>query len=165
MTYEAKAVANYFLDLAWSKKEEISPMKMQKLIYYAHGWHLAIYDKPLLNELIEAWRYGPVIPSVYHEFKEFGNEQITKYATDFDIENFSFNPPHLPEDAKIIPLLKKIWEIYGKFKAIKLSNMTHQPGTPWAETWGNDGVPENTNIEDKLIKKYFVSLARRKKNG
>ena len=57
--YSAKAVANYFLARAKESGETLSPMKLQKLIYFAHGWHLAVFDAPLLDEEVQAWDYGP----------------------------------------------------------------------------------------------------------
>jgi len=75
--YRSMAVANWFIDHV----RNLTPLKLQKLIYYAHGWHLALRDQPLIDELIEAWEYGPVVPNVYHEFKEFGNQPITRRGT------------------------------------------------------------------------------------
>lgn len=55
-SYSAKEIANYFLEL--SAKKDISPLKIQKLVYIAHGWHLALYGEPLVqDELAEAWEY------------------------------------------------------------------------------------------------------------
>ena len=69
--YSAIAVANCFLDIADAQSRPITPLKIQKLVYIAHGWHLAIYEEPLIVELVEAWKWGPVIPLLYHEFKNF----------------------------------------------------------------------------------------------
>src|SRR3977135_2921517 len=80
MSFDAKAVANFFLDLAKAEGQPLTPMKLQKLVYYPHGWRLGIVGKALLNEQIEAWEFGPVIPSLYHEFKEFGDQPITRKA-------------------------------------------------------------------------------------
>lgn len=165
MAYEAKAVANYFLDLANSDKEGISPMKMQKLIYFAHGWCLAITKRPLIKERIEAWEYGPVISSIYQEFKEFGNESITRHARSIDINSFSFNTPRIPKDRENKKLLNKIWEVYGVFSAVKLSKMTHQPGTPWDETRELYGTSKNTIIDDEMIREYFVNQAKENDDG
>jgi uncharacterized phage-associated protein len=72
--YSSKAVANTFLDIAKANNvADISPMKLQKLIYYAHAWHLAFLGQPLIKEEVQAWKFGPVIPDVYFEFKECGN--------------------------------------------------------------------------------------------
>ncbi|MBL8233482.1 MAG: DUF4065 domain-containing protein, partial [Bryobacterales bacterium] len=78
--YEALAVANRFLALAARDKKPIDHLKLQKLIYFAHGWYLAFTGSPLLTEHVEAWQYGPVIPTVYHQFKRFGSATITSPA-------------------------------------------------------------------------------------
>lgn len=80
MGYTAKAVANHLLDFGLTRKNEIPPLKMQKLVYISHGWHLALSDgKPLVSdEYVEAWPYGPVFPSVYHEFKHYGASPHTR---------------------------------------------------------------------------------------
>ena len=65
--YPPSAVANFFL----SKSDEITQMQLHKLLYYAHGWYLAVVGKPLLNEMIGAWKHGPVVPSLYYDLKKF----------------------------------------------------------------------------------------------
>lgn len=163
MAYDAKAVANCFLDLANTKREKLSLMKLQKLIYFAHGWYLAITEKPLINERVEAWKYGPIIPSIYHEFKRFGNNPITSHATSLDLENCCLFEPHIPkEDSFVRSLIHKIWDVYGGLTATQLSNMTHLPKTPWMQIWGLNGVPKGTDIDDNLIKQYFISVAEKK---
>lgn len=157
MKYSAKAVANKFIEIAKEKGSPITPMKLQKLVYFAHGWYLSLTSgQPLIDEKIEAWRYGPVVPSLYHEFKSHGNRAIEGYATDLQADQgLRFVTPHLPDDKNLSAFIKKIWEVYGKRTAIELSNITHQPNTPWAEIWGSEGVPNNTDIDDSVIKKYF----------
>ena len=80
MAYNSKAVANYFLELGDWDGESISPMKIQKLVYYAHGWHLGVTDEPLIDEQIECWPYGPVVDSLFHQFKHYGSGPIRKPA-------------------------------------------------------------------------------------
>src|SRR5438093_7141533 len=80
MPYGAKAIANYFLELAEVKDQKIDPMKMQKLVYFAHGWCLALKEAPLITEKIEAWAYGPVIRTLYGAFKDLGSRDITHPA-------------------------------------------------------------------------------------
>jgi len=86
MPYDPKAIANYFLELAERDNRPLSPMKIQKLIYYANGWYLGITGEPLIDEQVEAWTFGPVIPSIYREFREFGNRPITERATNIEYE-------------------------------------------------------------------------------
>src|SRR3569833_3739547 len=98
MAYDAKAVANYILDIADERGVAVSPMKLLKLVYFSHGWHLAVTGKPLLNEQVEAWKFGPVVSELYHEFKAFGNSPINGRASDIDAA-FNIETPSLPDDA------------------------------------------------------------------
>ena len=92
MAHNPKAIANYFLELARADDEELSPLKIQKLVYYANGWHLAIKGKPLISEQVEAWPYGPVVPSLYRAFRSYGDGPITEPARETETE-FSDNDP------------------------------------------------------------------------
>jgi uncharacterized phage-associated protein len=80
MPFPAEAVANEFLELAKKDGEALSPMKLLKLVYFAHGWHLALTGEPLIEEPVQAWQFGPVIPSIYHQFKRFGSGPINEFA-------------------------------------------------------------------------------------
>lgn len=114
-------VAKYFLSLTDEDSGElISNLKLQKLVYYSQGFHLALYGEPLFREEIEAWMHGPVVPELYHSFKEYGSGPIPKPVdVDFDIY-----PPKVKE------LLNDIYEVYGQFSAWKLRNLTHSE-PPW----------------------------------
>jgi len=85
MPKAVEAIANWFLDRSKSDGKPVDPMKLQKLIYFAHGWHLGLIRHPLVDELFEAWEYGPVVPSIYHEFKMFGSRALSQseFATRF----------------------------------------------------------------------------------
>ena len=78
MPFSAAAVANEFLRLARRDEQTITPLKMQKLVYFAHGWHLALFGTPLIEEPVQAWQFGPVISSLYQEFKKFGSRAIRR---------------------------------------------------------------------------------------
>ena len=112
MGYLAKAVANEFLKLAQNENATLTQMKLQKLVYIAHGFNLALVDSALLEDKIQAWQYGPVIPSLYGEFKSFGNSPITRNATITKIDN-DFNINHkVPkiDDKKTKELIVAVWE-------------------------------------------------------
>ncbi len=159
MPFHTFAVANEFLELAKAEKRQVSPMKLQKLLYFAHGWHLAIRGDALLNETIEAWDFGPVVRSVYHEFKHFGNQPVTGYATYFDEDDFEVIQPELSDDAeRSKKLIGKVWNVYKVFSAFELSQMTHSQGSPWSETVApyNGKPPRGLDIPNELIKDYFV---------
>ena len=101
--YNALTIANQFLSIAEREVINLNTMKLQKLIYLAHGWSLSITDKALIRESIMAWRFGPVIPCVYSTFKVFGMGNITKFAK-IDREVF---------DKKANAIVERVWEIYG----------------------------------------------------
>ena len=136
-------VSHYFLSKTDDDSgDSISNLKLQKLVYLAQGFHLAIYDKKLFNEPIEAWTHGPVIDSLYHKFKEFGSNGIP--AVKINLAKYSKN---------IKNLLEEIWEVYGQFSAWKLRNITHDH-TPWKET------SPGSEINLDSMKLYFKTLLK-----
>jgi uncharacterized phage-associated protein len=176
MPYEANAIANYFLDRAASEGKSLDQMKLQKLVYLANGWHLVFKNKPLLDEQVEAWLYGPVIPSLRDSFRIYGDQPITSPASYLvpkrgtnlidEIEEVvptidQGNPPDLPF---VKSLLDRVWQVYGKYSGVQLSNMTHEPGTPWDEVnrQYHGGIPKGTDIPAESMREYFQSLAKKK---
>ena len=135
--YSAKAIANYFLDKGNKDEIGVTVLKIIKLVYIAHGWYLALTDKPLIQEQTQAWKLGPVIPELYHEFKEFGYYPITRYAyeSEFDKVEVKFTPKGDPDiQFDMEEFLDVIWNIYKRYTAIELAAITHRKGTPWHET-------------------------------
>src|SRR4051812_44914064 len=127
-----ESVANFFIEKAIAGEcFDLTQMKLQKLVYYAHGWHLGLSGDPLFLEPVQAWTYGPVIYSLRKEFGEFGANPIDRKArgikwdggtlTDFDFE--------LEDSERMTPFLQKIWHVYRGLSAVQLTNMTHAPGT------------------------------------
>lgn len=148
--YNPITIANYFL-YKYGVNYHITPMKLVKLVYIAHGWHLGITDNALIDENPEAWKYGPVVPRIYHEFKKFGKNPIkTGKIINLDHE--------LPLNKR--EFLDKIWDVYGRFTAIQLSDKTHQPGTPWYIVWHNNRgrTTESLQIPDNLIRDYYKRM-------
>jgi uncharacterized phage-associated protein len=81
MPFPSVAVANEFLTIARSKGTPLTPMKLQKLVYFAHGWFLALNPgQPLISERVEAWKYGPVIRALYSQFRDYGDASIEALA-------------------------------------------------------------------------------------
>lgn len=166
MAYSAKAVANYLLELATHRHASIDPLKMQKLVYFAHGWHLALRDQPMLRDSVEAWEHGPVIPDLYHEFKRWGSWPIKQPATKFDGARL-FTPSLDAEcvwdtdaaDAKNV--IGRVWDVYAKYSGLQLSTLTHQSGTPWADTRMQHPGKRDVDIPDDLIKAFFKAQATR----
>jgi uncharacterized phage-associated protein len=166
MPFPAIAVANEFLAIAKTQGITLTPMKLQKLVYFAHGWCLALTGQPLIRESVQAWQYGPVIPAIYHELKGVGNGPITGPANDLvmhgdgkiyfsaiTLEDF----PESEERKNAQEIIARVFTQYGKYSAAQLSNATHLEGTPWSQVYreGQRRVP----IPNETIKTYFEGLA------
>ena len=165
MAYSAKTIANYFIVRAQQDGQSLTPMKLTKLIYVAHGWSLALNNRPLINEPVQAWKFGPVIESVYQEFKHYGNDAIDCLAIDFDVDSRTgeiVTKPHqlTAGDEETHALLNRVWEVYRNYTGIQLSNWTHLPGSPWYQAWFEEGGFRELHhlISDEIIRDYFAKL-------
>jgi len=143
-------VANYFIKKALAEGKELTTLKIIKLVHIAHGWYLGFTGEQLISEAVEAWKYGPVVPSLYHTFKRYGSNTITS----LEHVNGSII---LPVNERIIKLLDKIWEVYSDFTAVQLSTLTHEKATPWDEIWNEEGGSDfkGSIIPNNLIKEYY----------
>jgi uncharacterized phage-associated protein len=136
----AATVARYFLSLADEEVgDQISNLKLQKLLYYAQGVHLALRGAPLFSERVEAWQHGPVVPDVYHLYKHNGSEVIAPPLDAPDV------------DPATGDLLNEVYEVYGQFSAWKLRQMTHEE-PPWVDAFA-DGP--STVIANEAMTKFF----------
>lgn len=126
MAYSAMQVANAFID----KKDKIpalTPMKLQKLMFFAQSWYLKMNNCRLINDEFTRWRYGPVIQSIYYEFAYAGGGVIEQKAKDFTGENVSYTLS--PQDDHFID---RVIATYGEFSGWQLSEMTHDQKGAWA---------------------------------
>jgi uncharacterized phage-associated protein len=163
MAYEAKAIANYFLEKAKAEGRTLTPMEIQKLVYFAHGWYLALFGQPLIKEPIQAWSYGPVIPSLYQEFKRFGDQAIEELATEERLAGMklSLTRPSIekienPQERENLKrFLDRIWQVYSRFSAAQLSNLTHENNSPWRVALDQSQGARATVIRNDLIQRYF----------
>jgi uncharacterized phage-associated protein len=162
MLLSTKSIANYFIELAQAKGETLSPMKLQKLVYYAVGWYAGHTGRPLADEAVEAWQYGPVFPSLYHEFKKYGSSPITAKANEYG-DGDELHEVAVPADPHIRKFLENIWASYGKFTGIALSEMTHAPGSPWDLTRQAANGVRNADIPFDAILKHFKIVAENAK--
>jgi uncharacterized phage-associated protein len=141
-------IADYFLSQTDEEAGDlISNLKIQKLVYYAQGFHLALYGEPLFDDTIEAWAHGPVVPGLYHRFKDYGSSLIPR-PTDIDFGKYS---------QQTIELLDEVYSVYGQYAPWKLRNMTHEE-SPWIEAFDEDNKVPNGNISTDTLRDYFRTL-------
>lgn len=137
-------VANFFIDLVQaSTDDQITNLKLNKLLYFAQGAYLARTGTPLFSNDLEAWQYGPVVPCIYQKYKVCGKSPIMSVDEDYDPAEFT--------DDEVETLLDVMRE-YGKYTEETLVSVTHKAGTPWSDSY----IPgQNMKIEIDLLRKFF----------
>jgi uncharacterized phage-associated protein len=110
-------------------------MSLLKILYFAHAWHLVKEGKPLIAQPFEAWDHGPVSRVVYDQFKEMGRSPIATRAVTFDAIAASFVTAKYEFDVDTSELLNNIFDYYSQFDPFKLSDLTHEKGSPWDIIW------------------------------
>ena len=144
MTYKALDIAKWLIKEAGQYNITITPMKLQKLLYYAQAYALGMAGEPLFNDEIQAWKHGPVIPVVYNAYSKYGRDPITETDT-----------AQIDEDAA--SLIRSVIKDKGYFSASELSEMTHNE-LPWQDAFkGWNGYGTMPIITSDAIEDYFVS--------
>ena len=139
MAYNANEVALWILTEAKRQGILMTHMKLQKLLYYAQAYSIAMTGEPLFNNDIQAWKHGPVVPDVYHSFRKYGNSIIT-----------DFQDTDIPEN--LASLIFAIIHDKGYMTAYELSNMTHNEPT-WINARNN---PEQNTITVDMLSDFFT---------
>ncbi len=125
-------VADYFLSFSREHGDYLTNLKLQKMVFYAQAWYLAIFEKPLFDADFQAWVHGPVCPELYQRFKECRWSPISE----------NIDVPVLPDHIK--DFLTQVFESYGQYSAYQLEQMTHQE-SPWLEARGCIPLDENSS--------------------
>ena len=140
MVMKANQISNYIISLAQNNPEEnLTNMKLQKILYYLQGFHLALFNEVLFEEEIEAWKYGPVISKEYYTFKVYGNNSIIVPET-----NHSFD--YLRDKQK--KFINKVYGYFRQFSPVKMMELTHEE-SPWLDTYGKSQVIDNEILKDE----------------
>ena len=119
----------------------------------AYGWATVFLEEPLFEEPIEAWRFGPVVPHLWHEFKAYRNKPIKGRSFDYDPDTNTVIPLSVPNSDKATRhVLEMTWKNYGPATASHLVTRTHAEGTPWDQTELNEPIDRD------LIAQHFADL-------
>jgi len=148
MCYLSPTIAGYFIERSNRENAPLSVFQLIKFVYISHGWNLALYGTPLISDKIEAWKYGPVMPSLY---KLFGVYNLSK--NDLVLGNFLKSETSCIKSADK-SLLNKVYAKYKHFSNDELSDLMHQNDTPWYKIW-DDEKGKDQPIDDVDTKKYF----------
>ena len=139
----AVTVANNFIRRAKEEHHAITPLKLQKLVYFLYKSYLQKTNDKLFSEQFETWTYGPVVPSIYTEFNSYKNHPIETYAQDSQGNCYA-----VEETGIFKTCFDEVWEKYKMYSAEQLSNLTHLSNTAWRKAKEN----ERQYLSDEDIK-------------
>jgi uncharacterized phage-associated protein len=147
--HDARSVANSLIERGMAESVALTPLQIMKLVYISHGWMLGLYNRSLFKQPVLAWLYGPVVSDIYHGLRKYRASGVDKKM---GVEDETFD--EYEDD-----LISQVYKKYGCLSGIRLSQLTHAPGTPWHEIWHGSG--RNSIIPNDLIKEHYAEMAER----
>ena len=148
--HDSRAIANEFIKLSGS--QPINQMWLQKLVYMAHGWNLAVNSTPLVGDRAEAWDGRPVFRRIWNHYRDFGRSGKSGL-----LERREGQPLEAALSDEERAVIDHVWKRYGSYTGNQLSNMTHQEGTPWSNAYFGRG--RNAALLNDDIQQHFTELA------
>lgn len=144
-------VADYLLLKAKQEGKIVTNKKLQKLLYYTQAWSLALNDKKVFDDKIEAWIHGPAIKKVYLEYQKFGASPINKDVSEEVVSR-------MPED--LLPIIDQVWDVYSGFDANYLEYLTHSE-KPWQDARAGlePHISSENEITPQSMKEFYSTLA------
>ncbi len=171
MCYSAIAVANFFIDKAKKTATHLSNMHLQKMIFFAHAIYFKQTGKPLFSDPVLAWQHGPVVESLYHRLKCYGNSDITELISKLEpCDEKRFFPcrlvtPTIPDDnSEVVSFLNQVWDKLSGIETWRLRSLSHAEDGAWYKTVKKQGInpkddedvrnrlPRNLTILDSVIR-------------
>ena len=147
-------VAATFVTLCKQKSgPDPTNLKLQKLVYIANGYSLAIQDKPIHCDETHAWTFGPVSKKLYESLKHYGRSGVTEIK---DATGKPIQP--LKSGSREFKIVEAVFDEFGSLQAGKLVDITHKPGTPWETTWRSSPY---SVIENSLTRSYYKNIAQK----
>jgi uncharacterized phage-associated protein len=146
--YDARTVANEMIRLALDVRKPLNNIQIQKLVYIAHGFYLALSNQPLIKQPVEAGTYGPLIQDLYDALFEYGVEEITEILENVPREKLS-------DEARLI--IRSVVNSYGRFSDLQLSTLTRVEDTPWKQVYDPNAFLYK-RIANELIRDYYKKL-------
>ena len=148
MSHDARAVANVMIERGIEDGNPLTPLQIIKLTYLCQAWMLAMYNRPMFRQQVEAWEYGPVIADVYHILKD--NKRFpVNYPMPSFTQKFDEEEEHI---------LNEVFRVYGDWSGGQLSRLTHQPGSPWYKTRQEDPLRRHLPIDNERIREYYAAI-------
>ena len=166
MGYDARAVTNALLDIADSENIELDNLAINKILFFCHSDSLIERQHGLIELTFEAWKYGPVLPVIYHQFKKHGSKKITSRATKLCRSTGNDIEVTYTEICESLPFLEVCLKRYGTLSSSALVSLSHLPGEPWDLVW-NSRISNHhgMKISDELIQSVALGRFEVNQNG
>ena len=153
----AMAVANWFLTRAKTEPSvpPVDQLKLYKLVFYAHAWHLGNKCGALFDEDVEAWPHGPVVRDLYNEFKSAGRSAIQKLGSRLTVDGMEVSSETPIYEGDLERFFEDVWNSYKNHTGIQLSNATHALGEPWSIVAEKHDLSRKPSIPNELIEQVY----------
>lgn len=159
--YDGRAIANFVLDFCDERQRRVTNLALQKIVYFCHVWSLIELRRPLIRHKFEAWEYGPVLPYLYREFKNYDRAPIVGRATKMDPVDGKYYLVRYDVDSQTDALIKEIADFYTRLRASDLVELSHAEGGPWHCVWNHGGkVNPGMQIDDVRIVEFYSKAVR-----
>lgn len=143
--YDALSVARFIVDYCNDDNNGITNLKLQKILYFVQAEFLVSKNTPCFIDPIEAWDFGPVVPVVYHKYKNCGSAFIPNNPYD------TMLPYYQEIDSADSDIIVSMVDELADYSAYQLVQITHNQD-PWRNAYAHGrGYP----ISNRDIKKYF----------
>jgi uncharacterized phage-associated protein len=160
MVHDGRAIANFILDHCDQKGRPTTNLALQKIVYFCHVWSLVQFNRPLVKHKFEAWEFGPVLPYLYREFKNFDRLPVKSRATQIDPLDGSSRIVEYQFDPQTLVFLRDIVDFYSRMRASDLVELSHVAGGPWHQIWNHSGqVKPGMKIEDEQIASFYSKIS------
>ena len=160
--YEARKICNFIIARYGARSFDLTNLRLNKLLYFIHGWALTSRADGLVRNHFLAWQHGPVVRPVYDAFKSYGDSPVTRPAEYLDYSSGTTKPIEhddiSPADAEIIV---RVFESYATFTTSELLNLSHAAGGPWDVVYRACLADKRMSprIPNQLIRDHFLEKA------
>ena len=149
MSYFAVSVANSIIKLAKERGiRDLSPMKLQKLMYFTQFWYVKNFNKFLINDWFSRWEFGPVIPSIYHQLKYYGSNPVNNYIWLLSANNEAI-VYMMDNNPAAWNFLNEILDIYGNLDGFELSAITQRDSSAWSSGGSGTAITKQDMLDAK----------------
>ncbi len=142
------------------KGEGLHTLSIIKLAYISHGYSMALGQGVLFNDRIEAWKYGPMIPTIFYAIRDSYYPTKT-YFSQIRLDNKEGIKEEMKLLEKLIPkahrtIIDRVMEVHRLYNMDQLCNLTSEKGTAWKRQYNPDFLFQE--LPNNVIKDYYKEI-------